>query len=294
MSGISEYRARYGQWALVIGGSMGLGEALARELARRGMNVAITARGAEKLEAAAQRLRADFGVEAKTIAADLSDPQVLDLLLAGMGGTPIDFLVYNAAAENGGEFIVQEVERHLANIQVNCVTPTVMVHHFAREMAARGRGGVVICSSLAAAQGLYAWSSYSGSKAYQNLLAQTLWYELAPRGVDVTSFMIGSTYTPNFQHNQKLRETPFAETRTPEGLPEGAQVPQDPEDAARVLFAQLDREWLPMVYANPRDEENAARLAALPLAERVTLTSDAVRKSFEAASGAKQGDALLM
>jgi short-subunit dehydrogenase len=294
MGAVADYNARYGPWAMVIGGSVGLGEALARELARRGMNVVITARGQDKLDLAAKRIRADFGVEAKTIAADLSDPAILDLLLAGLAGTEVDFLIYNAALEHGGEFIVQDMDRHLANIHVNCTVPTVLVHHFARRMAARGRGGIVISSSLAAAQGLYAWSSYSASKAYENLLAQTLWYELRPKGVDVTSFMIGSTYTPNFQHNQKVRQTPFAESRTPADLPEGTQVPQDPQDAAQGLFAQLDKEWLPMVYANPRDEENARRLAALTLAERVTLTSDAVRRSFEAAPGAKDGKAQLM
>ena len=290
----SDYKARYGEWALVIGGSVGLGEAFARELARRGMNVAITARGQDRLDVAAQRLRDDFRVEVKTIVADLSDPHILELLLAGMGAAPVDFLIYNAAIANGGEFIGQDIERHLSNIQVNCIAPTVIVHHFAREMAARGRGGIAISSSLASAQGLYAWASYGASKAYENLLSQTLWYELGRKGVDATSFMIGQTYTPGFQRNQKLRETPFAETRTPKGLPEGTPVPQDPEDAAANLIAQLDRDWLPMIYANPLDEENAKKSAALTLAERVTLASDGVVKSFEAAPGAKEGDDLLM
>ncbi len=294
MNESGNYKARYGQWAMVIGGSFGLGEALARELARRGMNVAITARGQEKLDAAAQRLRADFGVEVRTVAANLSDPGILQLLLAGMAGTPVDFLIYNAASEHIGEFIAQDLERHLANIHVNCIVPTVLLHHFAREMAGRGRGGIVLCSSLGAAQGMYSLSTYGASKAYENLLAQSLWYELKRKGVDATSFMIGSTYTPNFQRNQKIRQTPFAETRTPEGLPEGTPVPQDPEEAAANLFAQLDREWLPVVYANPRDEENTHRLSAMTLAQRITLTSDATRASFEAAPGAKEGEGLVM
>ncbi|MCB2046914.1 MAG: SDR family NAD(P)-dependent oxidoreductase [Novosphingobium sp.] len=289
-----DYKARYGDWAMVVGASYGLGEALARELARRGMNVVITARGHDKLALAASRIRDDFRVDVKTVAADLSDPGVLDVILAGLGGTEIDFLIFNAALEHGGEFIVQDVERHLANIQVNCVAPTVVVHHFARRMAERGRGGVVISSSLAAAQGLYAWSSYGASKSYENLLGQALWFELKRKGVDAATFMIGSTYTPSFQRNQKLRQTPFAETRTPEGLPEGTPVPQDPEEAAANLFAQLDKEWLPLIYANPRDEENAGKMAALTLAERITLSSEAVVRSFEAAPGAKSGEPQLM
>lgn len=280
MNAPSDYRARYGEWALVIGGSVGLGEALARELAQRGMNVAITARGKGKLVEAADRLRADFGIEVETIAADITDPDLLAVLLARLGGRQIDFLVFNAALEHGGQFIVQDLERHLANIQGNCIAPTIVTHHFAREMVARGRGGIVLCSSLAAAQGLYAWATYGASKAYENLLGQTLWYELGRKGVDATSFMIGSTYTPNFQRNQIARGSPFADSRTPEGLPEGTQVPQTPEDAAAVLFAQLDKEWLPMVYANPVDEGNAKKMAGLSLAERVKLAGDAAVANF--------------
>jgi short-subunit dehydrogenase len=288
-----DYTKRYGEWALVVGASYGLGEALARQLASRGMNVAITARGQEKLTSAAERMRADFGVEVKTIAADLSEPNILDIVLEGLGGTQIDFIVYNAAIENGGEFIVQDLDRHLAHITVNCIAPTILVHHFAREMAERMRGGIVVCTSMAAAQGLYAWVSYGASKSYENLLGQGLWYEMKKYNVDATSFMIGSTYTPSFQRNQKIRNTPFAETRTPAGLPEGAPVPQAPEEAAANLFTQLDQEWLPMVWANPRDQAGSVRLADMTLAERVNITSDAVRKSFEEAPGAKNGPLVI-
>lgn len=290
----SDYKARYGPWAMVIGGSVGLGEALARELARRGMNVAITARGQDKLDLAAARIRADFAVETKSIAADLADPDILDKLLAGMGGIPVDFLIYNAASEHIGEFLAQDLERHLENIAINCTVPTRLVHRFAGEMAARGRGGIVLCSSLGAAQGMYSLSTYGASKSFENLLAQTLWFELQPHGVDVTSFMIGSTYTPNFRRNQRIRATPFAESRTPAGLPEGTPVPQDPEEAAANLFAQLDKEWLPVVFANPRDEENAGLMSAMPLAQRITMVSEVAKASFEAAPGAKDGKALVM
>ena len=293
MSSIADYKARYGDWALVVGASYGLGEALARDLARRGMNVVITARGKDKLKTAAARMREDFGIEVKAIAADLSDPDLLDVMLKGLGGTQIDFMIYNAAIENGGEFVVQDLDRHMANIQVNAIAPTILVHHFARGMAERGKGGIVVCTSMAAAQGLYAWISYGGSKSYEMLLGQGLWYEMKKYGVDATAFMIGSTYTPSFQRNQKLRKTPFAETRTPEGLPEGTPVPQDPEDAAAHLFVQLDKEWLPMVWANPKDEANAQLMAQRTLAERITLSSDVVRKSFEAAPGAEDGPVVM-
>ena len=83
------------------------------------------------------------------------------------------------------------------------------------------------------------------------ILGEGLWDELADYGVDATTLMIGSTYTPNFQKGQRAKQTLFAKTRTPENLPDGVPIPQLPEEAAANLFRQLDGPWLPRIYANP-------------------------------------------
>jgi short-subunit dehydrogenase len=276
-----DYKSIYGGWALVIGASEGLGEAMARDLAQRGMNVAMVARGEAKLRGAADRVASAFGVETLPIAADLADPNVLDVIRGGLGGREIGFLIYNCAAEFGGEFLDQALDRHLTNIQVNCVAPTVVLHHFAGEMTQRGRGGIVAVSSLAGVQGLYAWVTYGASKAYEMILGEGLWYELQHQGVNATAFMVGSTYTPNFQRNQVERNTLFAKSRTPDDLPSGIEPPQDPVDASAHLFAQIDREWLPQIYANPNDAEAALRYAALPRADRIRMMSDPMRRSWK-------------
>jgi short-subunit dehydrogenase len=67
-----DFRARFGRWAVIAGGSDGIGEAFARELARRGLNVAAIARRREPLESVAAELRARHGVEARAIACDLT------------------------------------------------------------------------------------------------------------------------------------------------------------------------------------------------------------------------------
>lgn len=276
-----DYRSAYGDWALVVGASEGLGEAMARDLAARGMNVAMVARGEAKLRAAAGRVASAFGVETLPIAADLGAPDVLDTLRSGLGGREVGFLIYNCAAEFGGEFLEQGLDRHLANIQVNCVAPTVLLHHFAGEMVRRRRGGIVVSSSLAGVQGLYAWVTYGASKAYEMILGEGLWYELQHHGVRATSFMIGSTYTPNFQKNQVERDTLFARSRTPDDLPKGMEPPQDPVHASANLFAQLDREWIPLIYANPKDEAAAQLNLQLSRAERIRMMSDPTRKSWK-------------
>jgi short-subunit dehydrogenase len=280
------YRIRYGDWALVVGASEGLGEALARDLASRGMNVAMVARREPKLSEAAARVAADFGVETRPIIADMADPNVLAVLEKGLAGLEVAFLVYNAAAEMGGEFLEQDVQRHLTNITVNCVTPTLLVHHYAGRMVARGKGGVVVCSSLAAARGLYHWVTYGASKAYENLLGQGLWYELKDKGVGATTLMVGSTYTPNFQKSQAERGAIYAKTRTPEGVAAGVQLPQPAEEASACLFAQIDKEWLPLTYANPLDEAASEATKNIPLIEMIVRASDPVKASWEAGRNA--------
>ena len=189
-------------------------------------------------------------------------------------------MVYNCAAEPEGEFLKQDLSAHLNNIAVNCTAPTVLVHHFGARMVERGKGGIVLCSSLAADQGIYRWASYGAAKAYEMILGEGLWDELSDYGVDATSLMIGSTYTPNFQRGQREKQTPFADSRTPGNLPEGIPIPQSPEEAAETLFRQIDGAWLPRIYANPRDEERAKTLSQMSRAEIVKRMGGAMRTGF--------------
>jgi short-subunit dehydrogenase len=282
----SDYKARYGDWALVVGGSEGLGAALAAELARRGMNLVLVARREGVLRATAGRLSAEFGVQTHPVVADMAAPQGLEHILAGLGGIEVGFVIFNCAAEHRGEFLQQPVENHLDNIVVNCIAPTRVLHHFGREMVSAGRGGLVICSSLASVQGIYSWVSYGAAKAYDAILGEGLWYELREHGVGAATLMIGSTYTPNFQRNQREKKTLFAETRTPDNLPPGVQPPQDPADAAANLFAQIDREWIPLVYANPADEAQAKAMQSTSRIDKIVRISDAMKTGFRSmASG---------
>lgn len=258
-----DYARLYGPWALVLGGSEGLGRAIAALLAARGMNVALAARRQAPLEAAAASIAEAHGVETRTIVLDLADDAVIDQIEQGMKGDDVSFLVYNAAAEPYGAFIDLPIDDHLANIAVNITAPTRIVHHVGRQMAARGRGGIVLCSSLAAAAGLSRWVSYGASKAYGHILGEGLWHELGTRGVDACTLMVGTTWTESFQRTQQRLGGIFANGRAPADLPAGMALPQLPEDAAANLFAQIDREWLPTIFANPDDAARWTRMSAI-------------------------------
>jgi short-subunit dehydrogenase len=279
---MQDYRTRYGAWALILGGSEGLGRAIASEAARRGMNVAIVARRADLLNATVAEIASEFGVQTRAICLDLADPDVVATIERGMSGDDVSLMVYNAAAEPHGEFLKQDIAEHRYNIAVNVLGPTLLTHHFGRKMAERGRGGIVLCSSLAAYQGIYSYVSYGAAKAYEMILGEGLWDELRDSGVDVCTLMVGSTYTPNFQKTQIRKQSIFAESRTPENVPPGVPIPQLPKDAAAYLFEQIDGDWQPLIYANARDAERATALKHLSRLDLITRMGAAMRSGYRA------------
>jgi len=270
-----DYREKYGEWALVLGGSEGLGRATAMDLAARGMDVALAARRQGPLDEAAKLISDTHGVRTRTISLDLADDNVVSAIERGMGGDDVSFIVYNAAAEPYGLFIDVPLDEHMFNIAVNVITPTRIVHHFGRKMADRGRGGIVLCSSLAAAMGLRMWVAYGAAKGYENLLGEGLWDELGLRGVGACSFMIGTTYTDSFIRTQEKLGGIYAKVKSFDELPEGFAVPQMPEDASANLFGQIDKEWLPVIFANPEDEARQKMMQDVPRKDLITMAGEA-------------------
>jgi len=103
--GPEEFRRKYGPWALVAGGSQGIGACLAAELAARGLNLLLVARRREALEASARELQGSAGVEVRTLCADLAVPSAAHTLQAAAAGLEIGLLVLNAAAAYTGLFL---------------------------------------------------------------------------------------------------------------------------------------------------------------------------------------------
>jgi short-subunit dehydrogenase len=101
-----------------------------------------------------------------------------------------------------GPFLGTDLDALLAAIDINCRAPVVLVHELGARMADRGRGGVIIMSSLAAETGTANVALYSATKAFDLVLAEGLWYELRQSGVDVIAIRPGSTRTPSWQSTQ--------------------------------------------------------------------------------------------
>src|SRR5271157_2415388 len=141
------FRDRYGPWAVVLGGSEGLGEAYARDAARRGLNVVVAARRAGALETVAAALRTDFGVEARAVVVDLISRDFLTGLRGATDDLEVGLVIFNATGTFLGPFLDEGVDHAFEQLAINVEAPLLCCEHFGRGMVERGRGGVVLMGS---------------------------------------------------------------------------------------------------------------------------------------------------
>ena len=190
-----KFRDKYGEWALVTGASAGIGLEFARQLAREGMSVVLTARREDRLNTLAAELRAEFHVDTRVVAADLAAPDGADRLADAVADLPIAMLVNNAGFGLAGRFDKLPTDRLRAMVVVNCVVPVVLTSRILPGMVKRGRGAVIIVGSVAGRQPLPLHAVYSATKGFDLLFGEGLWGELRGTGVDAIVIEPGPTQT---------------------------------------------------------------------------------------------------
>lgn len=189
------FTLRFGEWALITGASSGIGAALARQIAADGMNVAITARRADRLEALSTEIERDHGVSVRVVVADLAEPNGAQTVLDAVCDLEIALLVNNAGLGYAGRFDLLDRERLRRLVTVNCEAPVVLTHALVQGMRERGRGGVLFAGSVAGRQPLPLHAVYSATKAFNGFLGEALWAELRASNIDVLVLEPGSTET---------------------------------------------------------------------------------------------------
>lgn len=193
------FRDRYGPWAVVLGASEGLGEAYARGIAERGLNVVVAARREALCQQVARDIAARHGVATHAVTLDLAKADFLDKLRAVTDPLEVGLVVYNGAAEYTGPFKSQGVESLQRIVAVNCLGPSVVCEHFGPRMLERNRGGLVLMASAAGLAGPAYNAAYGASKAFDMVLGEALWAEWRDKGVDVLSVIGPAIDTPNFR-----------------------------------------------------------------------------------------------
>jgi Short-chain dehydrogenases of various substrate specificities len=223
-------KQKYGQTALIAGASEGIGAAFATLLAAEGMDLVLIARRLQPLQQLADLLGNKYKINVICVSCDLSDVDAVEQIERALKGREISLLVYNAALSVIGPFIKNSAEIHSQMVRLNVATPLNMLHVFGEKMLTRGKGAIVLMSSMAGLQGSGFLSVYAATKAFNRVLAESLWFEWKDKGVDVLACCPGSTSTPGFK-NTRPEKTGFF---TPAVL--------TPEEVANECFRKLGRQ----------------------------------------------------
>jgi len=193
-------------YALVTGASSGIGAAIAREYARRGTPLVISARRIDRLRALADELRPRVDVE--VIQADLSDPaapqRLFDETVAR--GLSISHLVNNAGYGVPGRYLSTSWEAHADFLQVMVTAVAELTWRFLPAMEAAGHGRILNVASLAGlAPASAGHTLYGAAKSFAIRFSESLAQETRARGVHVTALCPGFTFS-EFHDANGMRE----------------------------------------------------------------------------------------
>ena len=203
-----QFIEKYGPWALVAGASQGIGRAFAHCLAKRGLQLVLVARAEDPLVALSGELENRYQVQTLHLSVDLSTTDALDRIAAATEAVEIGLVVYNAAFADTGPFLDRGQESLSRLVATNCTGPLYSCRHFGGKMAERGRGGIILMSSMSGFQGTPYVAAYAASKAFNLVLAEGLWYELKSANVDVLACCPGPTGTPGFNNSLEGKRPP--------------------------------------------------------------------------------------
>ena len=181
-----------GKWALVCAASKGLGRGCALALAKEGVHVVITARGAEALEATAVELRAlGTGVEVRTVAGDITTEAGRAAALAAC--PQVDILVNNAGGPPPGDFRQWDRDAWIKAIDANMLTPIELMKATVDAMAGRGFGRVVNITSGAVKAPIDILGLSNGARSgLTGFVAGLSRSALASRGVTINGLLPGA------------------------------------------------------------------------------------------------------
>lgn len=191
---MTKFVEKYGSWALVTGASAGIGEEFARQLASRGLNVVIAARRKDKLDALADQLQQQYGVEVRTVECDLFKDSYMDLLAEATKDIEIGLLVNNAGHPAMRVYLMDRAWEDIeAFLRFNVTVQVRLSHFFGRAMKDRGRGGIIQVSSIHGHMVMPTFIEYCSTKAFQLTFGEALHSELKPFGVDALVVAPGAT-----------------------------------------------------------------------------------------------------
>lgn len=245
-----------GTHAIITGGSSGIGLATAHSLAQRGAAVSLVARGAARLESAADELRG-AGASVEIAAADVSDSAAVLAAVTHLTEVqgPCDVLVAGAGQARPGRFLELDDDVFRTMIDVDYFGVLHFIRAVAPGMVERRRGSIVAISSAAALTGLYGYTAYSPAKFAVRGLMESLRGELRPQGIHV-----GCVYPPDVDTPQLAEENQWKPAET--AAISGSIKPITAGQVAKAIIRGIKHER----FAIYPDTGTAALARLLPLA----------------------------
>jgi short-subunit dehydrogenase len=180
----------------VTGASSGIGADIARELARRGHGVTLSARREDRLRELADDLK-DADVRVEVIACDVTDEGSRAALIGKLAelGLEVEVLVNNAGYGSGGPFQELDGDKEVQMVKTNCEAVVAFCAEYVPQMVDRGRGAILNVGSTAGYQPLPRQATYAATKAFVNSFSDALYADLGGTGVSVTSLRPGPVAT---------------------------------------------------------------------------------------------------
>jgi hypothetical protein len=188
-------KIKFGPWAVITGASSGIGEEFARQLAADGFNLVLVARRLPLLEEIGESLTKEFGVQYKTIEADLSQESAIEKIIKATKDLDVGLLISNAGTGKVAKYLSLELAEIKSVNQLNAISHLSLTHHFGRRFLERGKGGVLLSGAMGATDGVPYMASMSGSKSLVLSLGRSLHHEFKNTGINITVLEISPTDT---------------------------------------------------------------------------------------------------
>ncbi|UZT99064.1 SDR family oxidoreductase [Chryseobacterium fluminis] len=262
------------QVSLITGATSGIGEALARKLAKRKRNLLLVARNEQKLKECCSELAIMYGIEAHYIVVDLSKPEAANFVFeeSKRKKLSVDLLINNAGIGSSGEFTQMELQSELKLIQLNIASLVSLSHLFLTEMKNRKSGSLINIASMTAFTPFPYMATYAASKVFVKSFTQAITEEYRSYGIQVVLACPGVTRT-NFNHaagldNEKAKalSSEYTENTT-----------QTAEEVAIEILNAFDRKKT-FVVAGSRNRFLRKIFSIIPTATFVKFLANSYRK----------------
>lgn len=193
-------------WALITGGSSGMGLEYARQLGAKGYDLVLVSNRQEELEQASKELSPSDPIRVVTRYQDLSLNNAADELMAFCHeqSIEVEILINNAGMFFFEELTLDNEQKALVMMQLHMYTPTRLCLLFGEAMKKRGHGYILNMSSMAAKLPCPGIAIYSATKAYLKSFGKSLYFEMRPYGVGVTTVCPAAIATPLYKLNSSL------------------------------------------------------------------------------------------